>query len=323
MSLTVTHLTPGLHGYSAKFSPFLGHRLACVCCQQYGISGSGTVLFFDSTPAGLVPIKSFNWVDGLFDVTWSESNDNVAVTAGGDGCLHVWDVNRPQDAGPVHVMKGHSKEVYGVDWCLTRDSANMVLSASWDKTIKLWNMGDGRCLNTYTGHEHIVYSAMWSPLVPKCFASASGDRTLRVWDVRKPYMSGIVISGHASEILSCDWSKYDQNVIVSAATDGSMRVWDLRKPQQFLQQLDGHQYAVRRVKFSPFDGNILLSCSYDFTVRTWNTAVQLTPLETIQHHTEFVYGIDFNLHIPGQVVDCSWDETIKVYAPPSVQPMPR
>lgn len=58
--------------------------------------GSGTVLFFDSTPAGLVPIQSFNWVDGLFDVAWSESNDNIAVTAGGDGCLHVWDVNRPQ-----------------------------------------------------------------------------------------------------------------------------------------------------------------------------------------------------------------------------------
>ena len=31
--------TPGLHGYSLKFSPFASNRLACVLCQNYGISG--------------------------------------------------------------------------------------------------------------------------------------------------------------------------------------------------------------------------------------------------------------------------------------------
>jgi len=34
-----TFNTPGLHGYSLKFSPFIANRLACVSCQNYGISG--------------------------------------------------------------------------------------------------------------------------------------------------------------------------------------------------------------------------------------------------------------------------------------------
>lgn len=320
MSFVAAFTTPGLHGYSVRFSPFLGARLAVVSCQQYGISGTGNVLIFDNTPSGLVLRQSFVWEESLFDLSWSESNANIAVTAGGDGCLHIWDVDRTPEAGPVNVLKGHSREVYGVDWCLARYSANLMLSASWDKTVKLWNIGDGRCLNTFTGHEHIVYSAVWSPLVPKCFASVSGDRTIRIWDIRKSYMAGITLNGHEAEILSCDWSKYDQNVVASAATDGSIRVWDLRNPRQFLKQLSDHQYAVRRVKFSPFDGNVLLSCSYDFTVKTWNIAAQSTAIEVIEHHTEFVYGIDFNLHIPGQIADCSWDETVKVYSPVSLQP---
>lgn len=320
MASILTQSTPGLHGYAIKYSPFIAHRLACVCNQQYGIAGLGSLLFFDVTPNGLVLIKSFKWGDGLFDVTWSEKNANIAVTAAGDGTVLVWDMTQPQESGPVLVLKGHTKEVYGVDWSMTRDSADVALSASWDKTIKLWNMMDGRCLNTYTGHEHIVYTAVWSPLVPNCFASTSGDQTIRVWDVRKPYMSGIVVHGHEAEILTCDWSKYDQNVIASGACDNAIRLWDLRNPKQFLQELRGHEYAVRRLKFSPFERSVLLSCSYDFTVRTWNTAKQSTQLELFEHHTEFVYGIDFNLHIPGQVADCSFDETIKVYSPVSVQP---
>lgn len=36
-----------------------------------------------------------------------------------------------------------------------------------------------------------------------------GDRTLRVWDVKKPFMAQVVIPAHDAEILCCDWCKYD------------------------------------------------------------------------------------------------------------------
>lgn len=111
-----------------------------------------------------------------------------------------------------------------------------------------WDINHPSSLMTYTGHENMVYSAIWSPLVPNCFASVSGnfcnnnffpfmdsydalfpychplssliwnstlinfvgDNTLRIWDAQKSYMAQIVIPAHEGEILSCDWSRYDR-----------------------------------------------------------------------------------------------------------------
>lgn len=44
------------------------------------------------TPSGPVLKRAYDWSDGLFDVAWSENNEHVAVTAGGDGSVQVWDV---------------------------------------------------------------------------------------------------------------------------------------------------------------------------------------------------------------------------------------
>ena len=36
--------------------------------------------------------RCFEWNDGLFDLTWSENNENVIVTGSGDGGVQVWDI---------------------------------------------------------------------------------------------------------------------------------------------------------------------------------------------------------------------------------------
>ena len=52
------------------------------------------MLFLEITGDGqLVPLQCFPWSQGLYDVTWSEFNERVAVTGSADGSLQVWDVN--------------------------------------------------------------------------------------------------------------------------------------------------------------------------------------------------------------------------------------
>lgn len=305
---------PARHGYAVEISPFIPIRLACATSQYYGIAGCGTLLVLEQTETGISLVKSFDWNDGLFDVTWSESNEHILLTGGGDGSLQVWDTANPLP-GPLQVLKEHTQEVYSVDWSQTREQ-NLVVSGSWDRTAKVWDLSrGGQSLCTLQGHEGVIYSTVWSPHIPGCFASASGDGTLRVWDV-KTGRCRLAIPAHKAEILSCDWCKYDQNVIVTGAVDCSLCVWDLRNVRQPLSRLLGHSYAIRRVKFSPFNQTVLASCSYDFTVRLWDYSRTEQPLlETLEHHSEFVCGLDFNLQIPNQVVDCSWDETVKIYTP--------
>lgn len=55
---------------------------------------------------------SFDWNDGLFDVTWSENNEHVLVTGAGDGSLQIWDTANLQ--GPIRVLKEHTQEVKGM-----------------------------------------------------------------------------------------------------------------------------------------------------------------------------------------------------------------
>ena len=57
-----------------------------------------------------------------------------------------------------------------------------VASGSFDKTVKLWDVTSGECLQTLEGHSSDVYSVSFSPDGTKV-ASGSDDKTVKLWDV--------------------------------------------------------------------------------------------------------------------------------------------
>jgi len=176
--------------------------------------------------------------------------------------------------------------------------------------------GTGASLRTFKGHSDLVYAVSWSPLLPNCFASVSGDKFLSIWNSTKPDGPVVRVAAHHSEILTCDWSKYDRNVIATGGVDGRIKGWDLRNTSSPSFELAGHEYAIKRVRFSPHQPHMIASSSYDFTTRVWNYR-QLTP-EVFAHHREFVYGVDFSCLMPNKIADCSWDRTVSVYSPQSL-----
>lgn len=95
-----------------------------------------------------------------------------------------------------------------MDWNCNRQ-LDQFLSASWDHSIKLWDPNGAQSLATFADHQHVVYSAVWSPHVSRTFASASGDNTLRIWDISAPPRAQQTIRAHDGEVLTCDWAKYD------------------------------------------------------------------------------------------------------------------
>lgn len=103
----------------------------------------------------------------------------------------------------------------------------MILTASFDKTIKLW---DAETLNTGPRqgfqHDFTVYAAVWHPTHESIFGSCSGDQTCRVWDLRSG-KDVKRIHAHQNEILSMDFNKYE-NFVATASTDNTIKVWDLR-----------------------------------------------------------------------------------------------
>jgi WD40 repeat protein len=57
-----------------------------------------------------------------------------------------------------------------------------IVSASSDKTVKIWDARTGRLLRTLEGHKNWVWSAAFSP-DGGAIVSASADKTVKIWAV--------------------------------------------------------------------------------------------------------------------------------------------
>ena len=58
----------------------------------------------------------------------------------------------------------------------------MLVSGSWDDTVRLWEVATGQALKTLTEHEGGVYSVSFSP-DGKTFASGGWDKAVRLWEI--------------------------------------------------------------------------------------------------------------------------------------------
>ena len=264
----------------------------------------------DVAPGGqLVEVAAFDTADGLYDCAWSEDNENILVSASGDGSVKVWDLQAPPQMNPLRSFKEHSHEVYCVDWNLAR--RDCFLSASWDDTIKLWDLQHPGSVRTFAEHTYCVYQTAWSPVQGDIFASASGDCTVKLWDLRLPN-STCTFRAHDFEVLALDWNKYNDFVVATGSVDKSIRIWDIRNPNMPMATLFGHTYAVRRVVFSPHRQDILASCSYDMSACLWNYQAPEgnALLQRYNHHTEFTVGLDLSVLQEGVMATTGWDEMV-------------
>ncbi|PVH90664.1 hypothetical protein DM02DRAFT_547357, partial [Periconia macrospinosa] len=121
-----------------------------------------------------------------------------------------------------HSGSGHSDSVSSV--AFSHDSA-WVASASYDRTVKIWDTRRGECLSTRKGHSNLVNSVAFSH-DSAWVASASYDRTVKIWDTR----SGECLStlkGHSDSVSSVAFS-HDSARVASASDDRTVKIWDAR-----------------------------------------------------------------------------------------------
>jgi WD40 repeat protein len=205
----------------------------------------------------------------------------------------------------VRVLQGHTDEVLSV--ALSTDS-RLGLSASRDRTLRLWDLATGKCVRTLEGHQGRVTSALLCPDGRFCL-SASSDGTLRLWELATGKCVR-TLSGHAawSNVESVSVTP-DGQLAFSAGEDNALRLWSLATGE-CLRAFEGHTRPVLAAAICPF-GHWGLSGSADNSVRLWDLATGRC-LRTFQGHVGPVFGVAISSD-ERFVLSCGRDEAIRIW----------
>ncbi len=99
---------------------------------------------------------------------------------------------------------------------------NDLISGSFDKTIKIWNMCSGKLKKTLTGHDGSVNALVISKNGDLC--SGSDDHFIYVWDTPSGQSVGY-LNGHKDSVTALTVTR--DNLLVSASRDRFIKIWHL------------------------------------------------------------------------------------------------
>jgi WD40 repeat protein len=197
-------------------------------------------------------------------------------------------------------FEGHTRSIRSL---VLVENMNILISASNDTTVKIWNLINGKCLKTIEAHKRFITCSclyqdfklitsasdflvkIWNLNDYKCIQSFKFSQIVHsicvlsdklivfgfktgniiIWDIVSRKQVGNMINAHASRVACM--KIYDKNKLISGSRDKDIKIWDLSN-QNLLNVLNGHSDEVSCLEI--IDGNKLFSGSKDQTIKIWD-----------------------------------------------------
>jgi len=207
------------------------------------------------------------------------------------------------DPALIRTLDWHTSSVMG---CAIGPAGDIIVSASDDGTLKVWDARTGEGQRTLRGHIDEVNGCAISQ-AGDFIVSASDDGTLKVWDTSTGE-ERLTLSGHTGVVSGCAISPAGDS-IVSSSYDQTLKVWNTRTGEERLT-LSGHIGGVNGCAISPSGGTIV-SASDDGTLKMWD-ADSGEEQRTLSGHTGGVSGCAISPS-GDTIVSASYDLTLKVW----------
>ena len=183
----------------------------------------------------------------------------------------------------VKTIEEHSDFIRGL---AVHPQLPYVLSCSDDQTVKMfdWEKNWSR-INSFEDHDHYIMQVAINPKDNMMFASASLDRTIKIWSITtKKTSANYSLVGHQAGVNCLDFcAAIDRPHLVSGGDDGHVKVWDYQTKQCLFTFDKGHTDNVVDVAFH-HDLPIIFSAGEDNLINIWNAT-------TFQQETYLNYGL--------------------------------
>jgi WD40 repeat protein len=203
----------------------------------------------------------------------------------------------------LRTLVGHTDSV---NRCAISPDGAWIVSASADRTLKVWDMATASVRHTLSGHRQSVENCAVSP-DGTLIVSASSDKTLKVWDARKG-TERLTLTGHQDRVSGCAFSP-DGKHIVSTSADKTLKIWDTTTGAE-RATFAGHAGSVEDCDFSQ-DGTVIVSASWDSTLKLWDPRA-VVARQTLEGHGSMVNDCAVSVD-GGLILSASSDRTLKTW----------
>ncbi|XP_078168478.1 transducin/WD40 repeat-like superfamily protein [Carex rostrata] len=276
-----------------KFSPPDGRLLASASLDK-------TIAVLDSsTLVTLTTLRGHS--EGISDIAFS-SDASYLASASDDCTVRLWvlkSLPSPPNSNSsksressedrcVRTLRGHASYVFCVNF---NAQSNLLVSGSFDCTIRMWDVVSGRCIRDIKAHDAPV-TALHFVRDASMIVSASHDGSCKVWDAATGLCLKTLIEPGKSPV-AVSFAKFSPNgkFILVATFDDTLRLCNLANGKS-LKVYTGHTNRVYCITstFSVTNGKYIVSGSEDNCVYIWDLQGK-NVLQKLEGHNDTVISV--------------------------------
>jgi len=213
--------------------------------------------------------------------------------------IEVWDLDCIDSMVPVQVLGGED-----------HDAAESAVKSKGKKKKKKKTkvLKEG-------SHKEAVLGLSWNQMQRHVLASASADKTVKIWDV--PRASCLhTLTHHTDKVQALQWHPTEAAVLLTGSFDRNASVLDVRAAAADWKAAAKWEVSndIESVMWDPHNQHQFLVSTETGTVTCHDARQQgQAPLFTIGAHSEACTGISISPVVPGLLATASLDKTVKLW----------
>lgn len=213
--------------------------------------------------------------------SFNENNNNVVVIGSFNGEINLWNLDYIESIDPILTLgknKGHSDAVMSL--AIHSRNFKLLASGSADETVKLWDLNEASCINTYSSCSNKVQCLEWHHSESNILVAADYDRSIKLIDIRNANNQASLKFdkkyGDPESIVLPGANIHDNgNILIISTENGFISGYDLR---MLSEDYARSKFSILANHYSkPITSicctsvpNMLISCDLDGVSKVWD-----------------------------------------------------